>query len=65
MMWLLLVPLGVVDLEEQQSFKRRDSFRHGATVSHPGSEASGATLVSLPVTLQSGGMRTALFFFIR
>jgi len=59
MLLSLLVPLGVVDPLEQQSFKRRDSFRHGAAVSRTGSEARSATPVGSPVTPHSAGMPTA------
>jgi len=58
MMLLLLVPLGVLDPDEQQKFNRRDSSRHSAGPS-TSSEGSARASVSSPVTPFVVGMLTA------
>ena len=56
---ILLVPLGVLDPEEQQVFNRRDSLQRGGKP-HTSSETSSGTSVSSPVTPHLGRMLTDL-----
>ena len=57
-------PLGVVDPQEQEIFKRRDSYRRGG-MSRTTSECSGgASAVTSPVTPQVGGMLTISIFSV-